>query len=242
MRIRVLVLGVLAVALVGCGQAAQEGVGAGLPIDPETGTTTASDGDAIDSGDGGGAVICSPAVDGDASSATVACPSPTGVPTAGNIVCELSPDGRSEMCSSPPFEGTGEVLCLAPGVPATEPLPPGVTCDVPSEPTSPPDRVEARPGTRGARPVPWQSAEPGPADAGPSLVVVWGSGVEPCYVLDRIDVVETATEVKVTVWQGADPRSSPEVPCIAVGLVKSAVAPLAAPLGTRTVVDGAPPR
>ncbi|MFI7038141.1 hypothetical protein ACIBI0_15760 [Microbispora rosea] len=84
--------------------------------------------------------------------------------------------------------------------------------------------------------VPWESATP--TDDGRSLDVVWWSGVEPCNVLDRVEVTETAREVTVTLYEGQD-RRSPDAVCIEIAIMKSTKVHLKAPLDGRKVVDGA---
>ena len=84
--------------------------------------------------------------------------------------------------------------------------------------------------------VPWTSATP--ADGGRSLDVVWWSGVEPCYVLDRVEVDEQADQVTVTLYEGKDARS-PDAVCIEIAIQKTTRVQLRAPLGDRKVIDGA---
>ncbi|MEZ0071606.1 hypothetical protein ABH927_000938 [Planotetraspora sp. GP83] len=85
-----------------------------------------------------------------------------------------------------------------------------------------------------AHKVPWISATP--TDS--SLNVVWWSGVEPCYVLDRVEVTETKDAVTVTLWEGHD-RRKPDAVCIEIAIQKQTTVKLSAPLGTRKVIDGA---
>ena len=67
----------------------------------------------------------------------------------------------------------------------------------------------------------------------------WG-GVEPCFVLDRVEVEETADTVTVTLRAGSDP-ARPGVACIEIALWMSVEVRLAAPLGGRVIRDGAAP-
>ncbi|MEU8197479.1 hypothetical protein AB0C10_27195 [Microbispora amethystogenes] len=111
--------------------------------------------------------------------------------------------------------------------------PPGPGMVVPAGSPSPVTPVGP---TLNTRAVPWESATP--ADGGRSLDVVWWSGVEPCQVLDHVDVKETAREVTVTVYEGQD-RRSPDAVCIAIAIQKTTQVRLESPLGDRKVVDGA---
>ncbi|GAA4562030.1 hypothetical protein [Planotetraspora kaengkrachanensis] len=86
------------------------------------------------------------------------------------------------------------------------------------------------------RKVPWISATP--TDDGTALDVVWWSGVEPCNMLDRVDVTETAKTVTVTLWEGHD-RRQPDAVCIEIAIQKQTRVRLPTPLGDREVVDGA---
>ncbi len=90
--------------------------------------------------------------------------------------------------------------------------------------------------TLNPRKVPWESATP--TEDGRSLDVAWWSGVEPCNVLDRVEVTETAREVTVTLYEGQD-RRSPDAVCIAIAIMKTTKVQLKAPLDGRKVVDGA---
>jgi hypothetical protein len=84
--------------------------------------------------------------------------------------------------------------------------------------------------------VAWTEAKPS-AD-GHALTVVWWSGVEPCYALDRVDVAEGADAVTVTLYEGRDKRQ-PDAACIEIAVEKSTEVKLKAPLGGRKIVDGA---
>lgn len=87
------------------------------------------------------------------------------------------------------------------------------------------------------RPVRWENAvtDPGSAD----VTVQWWSGVEPCYALHGVDVTETETEVVITVLEASIHPDEEEVACIEIAQAKQHTVTLTAPLGDRTVVDGA---
>ncbi|MEU7689852.1 hypothetical protein OHB01_13240 [Microbispora hainanensis] len=124
---------------------------------------------------------------------------------------------------------TGTDADQAVSVPAAPAAPSGAPSGTPS-PVAP-----AGP-TLHPRKVPWESATP--TDDGRALDIVWWSGVEPCNVLDHVEVTETAREVTVTLYEGQD-RRSPDAVCIAIAILKTTKVQLKAPLGDRKVVDGA---
>jgi hypothetical protein len=57
-------------------------------------------------------------------------------------------------------------------------------------------------------------------------------GVEPCDVIDRVEVSETETSVDVEIFRGVGDIAAT---CIAMAVERIVVAPLAAPLGDRTL-------
>ncbi|MDP9847321.1 hypothetical protein [Streptosporangium lutulentum] len=86
--------------------------------------------------------------------------------------------------------------------------------------------------------VRWLKATP--SKDGRSLRIVWWSGVEPCTVLDRVTVRETATQVTVTLWEGSSSKAQ-NVACIEIAIQKTTTVKLKQPLGNRKIVDGAKP-
>ncbi|RBQ22180.1 hypothetical protein DP939_03025 [Spongiactinospora rosea] len=111
---------------------------------------------------------------------------------------------------------------------------PSTTPSIPS-PGSP-EPVEPKGDTIDPRPVPWISATP--EAGGERLRLVWWSGVEPCRTLDRVEVEESAAEVKATIYEGPA-RDAQNVACIEIAVQKTTTVTLKAPLGDRKVVDGA---
>ncbi|GAA1271982.1 hypothetical protein GCM10009677_26300 [Sphaerisporangium rubeum] len=89
-------------------------------------------------------------------------------------------------------------------------------------------------GTVNTHRVPFERAEPS-AD-GRSLKVYWWSGVEPCNVLDRVEVAENAGSVTVTLWEGT---TDPDAICVLMAVHKVTTVELTSPLDGRRVVDGA---
>lgn len=71
---------------------------------------------------------------------------------------------------------------------------------------------------------------------GQSLTFVYFSGPPPCSVDDGVQVDETSTAVRVTIFER---DASNGQPCIAIAQQKSTTVNLTSPLGGRTVVDGA---
>jgi len=128
--------------------------------------------------------------------------------------------------------GSGEILCPEPS-PGSLPEP---GCEPAPQPGQGAELVTPQPGMAGTHPVRWTGAEP--LRDGAALRVTWISGVEPCSVLDRVELAETATEVRITLIEGSDP-ASPDTACIELGVTKVVEVPLAAPLAGRTLVDGA---
>lgn len=88
----------------------------------------------------------------------------------------------------------------------------------------------------GVRPIPWQKIKVGDDDR--SLTVHFTSGVEPCYVLDHVDVDFQDEEVVVTLYEGHDP-SDEDTACIELAEFKVTKVELDEPLGGRKLVDGA---
>ncbi|MDP8929628.1 MAG: hypothetical protein M3O70_13910 [Actinomycetota bacterium] len=107
-----------------------------------------------------------------------------------------------------------------------------------SPPTEPagPEIVTPRPGMADVHPVPFDSATP--EGDGMVVRVVWWSGMEPCYVLDHVEVAETGTTVTITLYQGHDPAAR-DVACIELAVQKSTLVELDQPLRNREIVDGA---
>jgi hypothetical protein len=132
--------------------------------------------------------------------------------------------GTSEPGSVPSSDPDTPVSTVVP--PTT--VPPGGSTG------SSPRRVTVNPSAVDLRPRPFDSAAP----YGSSSVAVrfWG-GVPECEPVGRVDVQETATTVTITLYTGRPP-GEPQA-CIAIALYQELVVELSAPLGSRTIVDGA---
>lgn len=119
----------------------------------------------------------------------------------------------------------------APGPPGTEDAAGG------SHLALPPMRA-VQEGAQDGAPRPFERARYDETDG--SLHVIWMTGVEPCYVLAGVDVVEDADQVSVTLSEGWLPDENGEAPvCIEIAEEVSTPIALDDPLDGRTLIDGA---
>jgi hypothetical protein len=96
--------------------------------------------------------------------------------------------------------------------------------------------VEPRPGMVDVYPRPFASAAPG--RDGADVTIDFWSGIEPCTVLDHVDVRYGSRAVTITLYEGHDPNAD-DVACIDIAVGKRVIVPLDEPLGDRRIVDGA---
>jgi hypothetical protein len=96
--------------------------------------------------------------------------------------------------------------------------------------------VTPRPGMADVFARPFDTATV--SDDGRSVAIDFVSGVEPCSVLDHVDVRARPDAVSITVFEGHDPDAG-DVACIEIGVLKRTVVQLDEPVGGRTIVDGA---
>ena len=96
--------------------------------------------------------------------------------------------------------------------------------------------VVPNPDAVGLRSRPFDATTVG--EDGRTITIDFVSGVEPCYVLGRIDVDEGPNAVRITVFEGHLP-SDEDIACIDLGVFKTTTVTLDAPLGDRVIVDGA---
>ena len=95
--------------------------------------------------------------------------------------------------------------------------------------------VEPTPGMAGVRARPFDRAMLN--DDG-TVTILFTSGVEPCAVLDHLDVDEGDAAVTITLYEGHDPDAG-DVACIEIAVLKSVTISLDHPLDGRSIVDGA---
>ena len=108
--------------------------------------------------------------------------------------------------------------------------------DEPPAPTEP-ALTEPAPGTTvNTYARPFDSATV--ADDDVTVTIDFVSGVEPCYVLDHVDVRYGKDAVTITLFEGTD-ESAGQVACIEIGVFKRTVLTLDEPLAGRAIVDGA---
>ena len=133
--------------------------------------------------------------------------------------------GGGEPCGTPVVSGTGPDGTVA-YTPCPDEEPP-----VPS-----PQVVEPTPGMADVHARPFDDATV--ADDDVTVNVDFVSGVEPCSVLDHVDVRYGTDAVTITLFEGHDP-SAGQVACIDIGVFKRVVVTLDQPLDGRKIVDGA---
>jgi hypothetical protein len=98
-----------------------------------------------------------------------------------------------------------------------------------------PQVVEPTPGMADVHARPYDSATIG--DDGVTVTIDFVSGVEPCSVLDHVDVAYGVSTVTITLFEGHDPNAG-QIACIDIGVFKRVEIVLDQPLGDRKLVDG----
>ncbi len=96
--------------------------------------------------------------------------------------------------------------------------------------------VTPQPGQADVRAIPFQKAKV--IEGGTSVKLLWYSGVEPCNVLDSIQVDYSPDAVTITLFEGHTP-SDEDVACIELAVKKATIVELSEPLGGREILDGA---
>jgi hypothetical protein len=166
------------------------------------------------------------------------------------IAFALSATGNEEPTAQPTGGGsdgsTGDVSDCAEGVPDCDDvveIPGGdepVGADADDDPLATPvpdaQTVDPDPDAVGLRARPFDSATVG--DDGRTITIDFVSGVEPCYVLGRIDVDEGPNAVTITLFEG-HLDADEDVACIDLGVYKRTTVTLDDPSGDRKIVDGA---
>jgi hypothetical protein len=113
---------------------------------------------------------------------------------------------------------------------------PGDEPPVLTDPYDGAQQVKPTPGMSGVSPRPYDKAVVGDDDR--TRTIFFWSGVEPCYVLDHIDVDYGTEAITVTLFEGHD-ASAGDVACIEIALLKKVVVQLEEPVGDRLIEDGA---
>lgn len=99
-----------------------------------------------------------------------------------------------------------------------------------------PQVVEPRPGMADVFARRFDTATVSEDDT--TVTIDFVGGVEPCSVLDRVDVRYDTATVTITLFEGHDPNAG-DVACIEIGVFKRVVVQLDEPVDGRTIVDGA---
>lgn len=137
-------------------------------------------------------------------------PAPPDAPVTGS-------PGRTCAIDHPDCDDTG--LGGDPGVPSAQPATP-------------------KPGMVDVRPQPITSATVGDDDV--TVTVTYWTGIEPCAVLDHVDVAYGTSAVTVTLFVGSDPTAR-NVACPEIAVLRSTLVMLDEQLAGRSIVDGAKP-
>ena len=132
----------------------------------------------------------------------------------------VEPCGVEEIVGEGPDASVGYTPCPSDQLPVT--------------PVASP--VEPTPGMAGVRARGWDTADI--SVDGLHVTISFVSGIEPCAVLDHVDVAYGARAVTVTLFEGYDPDAG-DVACIEIGVFKTVAVDLTEPVGDRTVRDGA---
>lgn len=99
-----------------------------------------------------------------------------------------------------------------------------------------PQVVEPRQGMTGVVPAAYDTATIGDDDV--TLTITFWAGVEPCSVLDHVDVQQGPNAVTVTLFQGSDPNAG-DIACPEIAMLKQVTVTLDQPLDGRDIVEGA---
>jgi hypothetical protein len=136
------------------------------------------------------------------------------------LVTSCGDDAIEQGTTGPPSDDSGSVSS------------PPQTGDTPPAPGNGAAAIRSRSDLVDARPVEPESVTSDPSNNKRLLVRFWG-GVEPCFGAE-LRVVESATEVKVTVLGGAPPDARDRT-CIALAKLYEGALDLRDPLGSRTI-------
>ncbi len=153
-----------------------------------------------------------------------------GAPTGGGT--DGSTGGGMAMC----IEGVPDCddMVVVPG--GDEPVSHDAGDDPLIDPVPDAQTVEPNADAVGLRARPYDTATIGEDDR--TITLGFVSGIEPCYVLGKVKVVETPDAVTITLFEG-HLESDEDVACIDIGVFKQTIVTLDDPLGSREIVDGA---
>jgi hypothetical protein len=161
-------------------------------------------------------------------------------PEAGGEAQPPSTEGCNDTIDNPVVNDPGDcgekVSGIGPDATVSYTPCPGDNTPVVTNPYDGAQKVEPTPGMSDLYPRAFDKAVV--ADDGRTLTILFWSGVEPCYVLDRVDVDYDADAITVTLFEGHD-ASAGDVACIEIALIKKIVVQLDEPVGDRRIVDGA---
>ena len=111
----------------------------------------------------------------------------------------------------------------------------GMVVGDPDEPFGRPSPVEPQPGQLNVRVIGWDKAKVRPNDK--TVDVTFWSGVEPCYVLDSVEVTYGPNTVEITLFEGSSPDDQ-DTACIEIAMLKRVIVELDEPLAGRRLKDG----
>jgi hypothetical protein len=131
----------------------------------------------------------------------------------------MKPCGTSIVSGSGPDATVGYAPCPSYGAPVTPAASP----------------VEPTPGMADVHAIGWDTADV--STDGLHLTISFVSGVEPCSVLDHVDVAYGDNAVTVTLFEGHEP-SAGQVACPAIAMFKQTIVDLTEAVGGREVKDG----
>lgn len=117
---------------------------------------------------------------------------------------------------------------------AQDPDTPTSSTDRPGAEEPRPRVVRPRPGMENVHPIHWERYE---VRGQRRVRIFYWSGVEPCYVLDHVDVAYRKRTVRVTLFEGSDPAARDQA-CIEIAEYKAVDVNLSEGLRGRRVVDG----
>ena len=146
---------------------------------------------------------------------------------------------RPATLPAPVTQPPGSAPGFAPGYPPPSfvvPTQPVYPYEPPPDPYTPESKVvQPRPGMENLHKTGWDRVEV----LGSNRVRVhFVSGVEPCTVLDHVNVAYSADAIVITLFEGNDPASR-EMACIMIAQYKAVDVNLAEPINGRKFVDGA---